>query len=879
MRSPTPARLPGKPWILLGYFTAFYLLQWVARYLRVPEGASLWFLPPALTLGLVLGVDRRLAWAAFLAPIPHGLTNLPGKGGLLPLLGVCLAHGTGYGLGSWWAARRGAGPNLDRFRDLRAFLVLALGSVTCTTLMVAWALEASLPSSSGLLRRFLTLWTGDALAVLTLGPVILLWVVPPLRGAPRRESSPEALRAFEFLLQGLTVVGLAFVIMLTPEGHSFPFKYLGIFPLFWIALRWGARGAALGSFSFTLVVVATFLAMGYPVSLLPEIQAFLLVTLTLTLLVAAQASTRRQAQSLLRHLTMQFTSVLRATGAVPFELDRHSGATLDISPGLDATLGITQADWRERAWWGALLDPKDREALRLFFDGQAPGRLPLRIRDRELEIVAGVQNGPTFTGILLDLTEQRQAERRLAASEALYRTTVESLEEGVVVRDLDGRAKFANAGARRILGGIQPDEEPRDSIQGIVDESGNPVSWEEQPAMLALRRREPAAGIYGLTNLAGERRWLGVRSRPIWKDTQLQGVVSTLTDITEERKVTHALQESERRYRSLVEQSLVPMAIHQGGRFVYLNTATLELLGAHSPAQLLGTPVLETILAPEEQELSRQRMELVEGGQAELLPYVERRLRRLDGGVRTVELITMAAEHEGKPAVQVMAVDITSRKAMERTLQENLRNKELTIREIHHRVKNNLQVVSSLLRLQAATSDLPVVQRALLEAQERIQAIAQVHQKLHQAPTLPEADLQDYLQRLVAQLVRSYAVTPSLVEVEVTVSPLRLGPDDLVPLALVVHELVLNALRHGFPAGEGGALWVELGPVGPGRVQLRVADDGCGLPEGLDPLTGGGLGFQLVRALADQLRGTFLVERRRGAAFRLTFPPRTPDFP
>ena len=869
-----------RAWRLGAYFAAFFLLQALARTLRLPEGVSMCFLPPGLTVALVLGLAPELAWAAFLAPIPHSLLYLPGGGHLLPTLGIAALHGTAYGFGSLWMRKRGAGPTLDHFRDLRAFLLLTLSAAAVAALGVGWVLSLHLQGTGGPLARFGRLWCGDALGILALSPFLLLWVVPLLQAEPRRSVAPDTLRAFEFFIQGLCLVAAAFLAVLTPVGAVFPYKYLATLPLIWIALRWGIRGAALGNLCFTVAMVATFMAMGYPLALMAEIQIYLLVALTLSLLVGVQTSTRRRTQAALRRQALQLAAVLRATGAVPFELDARTGDTLDLSPGLDAPLGVTQAQWREKPWWGAVLKPRDQEALRRFFDGQTPGRLTFRVGTRDLQLVAGPQVGPRWSGVLLDVTEQREAERRLAGSEALYRTTVESLEEGVVVRDEAGRARFVNAGARKIFGDVGPGMEPRDHLDDLVDESGAPIRWEDQPAMHALRWREPTSGIVGFRDAAGERRWLAVRSRPIWEGPDLRGVVSTLVDITAERKATEALRASELRYRTLVEQSLVPMAIHQGGRFVYLNAATLELLGAHAPEQLLGTPVLDTILAPEEREDSRRRIEAVEAGLTPVMPYVERRLRRLDGAIRTVELITMGTQHEGRPAVQVMAVDITARKAMEQALQESLKHKELSIREIHHRVKNNLQVVSSLLRLQAATSDLPAVRAALLEAQERIQAIALVHQKLHQAPALAEADLRDYVQKLVAQLVRSYATTPALVEAEVDVALLRLGPDDLVPLALVLHELVLNALRHGFPAGsQGGSLRVELGPIGEGRACLRVADDGVGLPEDLDPLQGGGLGFQLIRALADQLHGAFEVDRRRGAAFRLTFTPRNPDPP
>ena len=208
----------------------------------------------------------------------------------------------------------------------------------------------------------------------------------------------------------------------------------------------------------------------------------------------------------------------------------------------------------------------------------------------------------------------------------------------------------------------------------------------------------------------------------------------------------------------------------------------------------------------------------------------------------------------------------------EEQLRGALREKETLLKEIHHRVKNNLQVVSSLLRLQAASHPEPAVRAALQEAQERIQTIALIHQKLKHAPDPTRLDLEAYVRTLAERLVRTYASAPTLVDLQIRVHPVRLGPDEAVPLGLILNELVSNALQHAFPPGEGGSLEIEIEALPGGRALLRIADSGMGLPENVQ-LDHGGLGFQLVRALADQLGGTLELERRRGAAFRLTFTP------
>jgi two-component sensor histidine kinase len=229
----------------------------------------------------------------------------------------------------------------------------------------------------------------------------------------------------------------------------------------------------------------------------------------------------------------------------------------------------------------------------------------------------------------------------------------------------------------------------------------------------------------------------------------------------------------------------------------------------------------------------------------------------------------------GQSRVMGFLFDIHAHKfAEEHALRASLKEKDLLLREIHHRVKNNLQVVSSLLRLQAATHQDPAIQRALQEAQERIHAIALIHQKLKHAPDFSQLDLPEYVRTLAERLVRSYASQPALIDLQVQVANVEIGPDAPVPLGLILNELVANALQHAFPPGEGGSLEIGIDRDAKGWITLRVADSGQGLPESVD-LDKGGLGFQLVRALADQLGGVLELERRRGASFLLRFPSPT----
>jgi len=306
------------------------------------------------------------------------------------------------------------------------------------------------------------------------------------------------------------------------------------------------------------------------------------------------------------------------------------------------------------------------------------------------------------------------------------------------------------------------------------------------------------------------------------------------------------------------------------GRCGYLGAAVLTHFSW--PQELwLKKPFWGEVIHPEDQ-LSFLRF-LLEISRPEGDRQLEFRLRNPEGGEHWVRVAGGLESRQGQGRVMGFLFDIHAHKhAEENALRATLREKDLLLREIHHRVKNNLQVVSSLLRLQASTQEDPAVHLALQEAQERVQAIALIHQKLKHAPDFSQLDLPGYVQTLAERLVRSYASVPALIDLRVQVAAVELGPDVPVPLGLILNELVANALQHAFPPGQGGSLDIEIGPDGQGRIRLRVADSGQGLPESVD-LESGGLGFQLVRALTDQLGGTLELERRRGASFLLSFPP------
>jgi two-component sensor histidine kinase len=203
-------------------------------------------------------------------------------------------------------------------------------------------------------------------------------------------------------------------------------------------------------------------------------------------------------------------------------------------------------------------------------------------------------------------------------------------------------------------------------------------------------------------------------------------------------------------------------------------------------------------------------------------------------------------------------------------LRATLREKNVLIEEVHHRVKNNLQVITSLLGLQARTIKDPATRKKFEESRYRIQAMAILHEILYESASLAEIDFADYIRRLVEHLVRSYGAGPRI-RTEVRLEALQCHRDVALPCGLIVNELLSNAFKYAFPGGKSGRIRVALRRGSGGRVHLMVRDNGVGLPPELDWKTSPTLGLRLVRTLARQIDAELKTNGRAGTLFSITF--------
>ena len=244
--------------------------------------------------------------------------------------------------------------------------------------------------------------------------------------------------------------------------------------------------------------------------------------------------------------------------------------------------------------------------------------------------------------------------------------------------------------------------------------------------------------------------------------------------------------------------------------------------------------------------------------------------RRKDGSEFPAEASLSRIELDGRTILSLMLQDMTPSTLTESRLRAALREKEVLLEEIHHRVKNNLQVITSLLGLQARSIKDPTTRIKFDESRRRIQAMAILHEILDESPSLAKIDFGDYIRRLAAHLVRSYGAI-SRIHLQVRLEPLYCHRDVALPCGLIVNEVLSNALKYAFPSGKSGEIRIELQRDLSGRVQLLIADNGIGLPRGWEWETSSTLGLRLVRTLAGQIEANLQVNNGNGTAFSIAF--------
>ncbi|MBK7818344.1 MAG: PAS domain S-box protein [Sphingobacteriaceae bacterium] len=341
----------------------------------------------------------------------------------------------------------------------------------------------------------------------------------------------------------------------------------------------------------------------------------------------------------------------------------------------------------------------------------------------------------------------------------------------------------------------------------------------------------------------------------------------------ERKKAEEELKASEERYRDLLEHATdLIQSVDMTGKILFVNSAWKKTLG-YSDAELEDRNIFDFIHHSYHSHCTSMMKEISEG---KLQKVDKFELGMLTKNKRTVLLegnISLKKENGKLVATRSILRNITERKISEERIQHTLEEKEILLKEIHHRVKNNLQIISSLLNLQADTIEDVKAKEKYRESIGRIKSMAIIHELLYQTKNFNNVKADDYLNELVKYISQTYSINKNIdVELAIDIKTKRIDIDKAIPCGLIINELLSNAYKYAFPTQSSGKIKIKLSAISgqPYLYELIVLDNGVGMPESIysESKT---LGMQLVQSLLDQLNGKLEIVRNNGTKFIIQF--------
>lgn len=475
--------------------------------------------------------------------------------------------------------------------------------------------------------------------------------------------------------------------------------------------------------------------------------------------------------------------------------------------------------------------------------------------------------------LLSILEDERIARKSLKAAQEQYHDLLQSMVDGFVMVAMDGKITDFNESYRAMLG------YSREELLESTYQQLTPERWHRMEVDM-VRNEIMARGYSGIYEKEYRRK--DGKAFPVELRSYLvkspagepEGMWAIVRDVSEMKRAERAIRESEANLQKA-------QTIGHLGSWVWdLEAGTLgwsdELyriwgLAKDSPLTFEG---IEMLIHPADRALNQDNLQKIQGG-ADALDY-EFRIIRPDGQIRHLyQVIEVSKDSKGKPArLFGIMQDISDRKTAEDHIKASLDEKEILLREVHHRVKNNLQVIISLLNIQSGYVKDPDDRRMFQESQNRVRSMALAHEKLCRSDNLADIRLEPYIKSLVNDLLAAYGANGQMIEPRLDISVESLPIDTAIPCGLIINELITNSLKYGFPSyhllGRQAFIGIDIHRESDGRLALSVRDNGIGLGPNFNIKQAQGLGLQLVDILAGQLGGELEISGHEGASFRIT---------
>lgn len=484
-----------------------------------------------------------------------------------------------------------------------------------------------------------------------------------------------------------------------------------------------------------------------------------------------------------------------------------------------------------------------------------------------------------------DIEEVKLAQLRWKLSEERFRSIFNQAAVGIVQVSLPGKLVLANDKFIQLLGYerdylldvdfhslIHPDDVSHTltDLSSLI--SGKQATFERE---VRIRCHSKDSQRY---------LWVNLTMSVVWVAIEPSYFIAVINDISDRKQAEESLQKSEARLNSILNslQDVVWSVSLPDLKLRYINPAC-QILYGYSPADILANPgiLLEMVVPEYREKVENTWKKIMEGyhlgilqNQQEMNWEIEYKIQLSSGVYRWIrERSHIVYDQYGRVvSIDGISTDVTERHEAEEKLFKSLQEKEILLKEIHHRVKNNLYVISSLLNLQSSYIEDEQVRSLFDDSQNRIQTMAVIHEQLYQSNDLSQINFADYINRLVSNLFLYHNHYHTGIQPITHLQECHLNIETAIPAGLLINELVTNAFKHAFPNGKGEVI-INLTIKPENTIELEVKDNGIGLPENLNWEETNSLGLRLVRLLTQQLDGEIFVEstKNQGSHFRLIF--------
>lgn len=465
-----------------------------------------------------------------------------------------------------------------------------------------------------------------------------------------------------------------------------------------------------------------------------------------------------------------------------------------------------------------------------------------------------------------EIVERKKTQNKLATTQKFNKSIIESSLDMIVATDIDNRINEFNAAAHRSFGYTR-DEVIGKHISMLYADA------EEYKEVQEILLKESVCSREIVNKRKDGSLFISFLSASSLKDEEgkVFGAMGVSRDITAAKKAEEELKLSEERHRAVYDQAYIGIArIGRVGRFLLVNQRLCDIFGYTS--EELYKKAFYELTHPSEVGESLKKWDALLSGEIKNFTSEQIYLHKNGSQIYANLTVSLVRDTQNSPNYYVAVFeDITVRKQQEKELQESLKEKEVLLKEVHHRVKNNMQVISSILNLQSSyLKDVAAIEM-LKESQDRIKSMSFIHESLYQGKNLSHVKFSEYVRNLVSNLFHTYGINQGGLKLNFDLDEVFLNLDTSIPCGLIINELISNALKYAFVEGKPGNLSVSLKKLNKGKLKLVISDDGKGFPKNIDWKNTESLGLQLVTTLAGQIKGEIEMETKKGTTFTIVF--------